>query len=172
MNQASDMEFKSAMGLKGRAHIELRSAWNDDGSRYREHGRFAVRVKETRDIYNTITELMDAHVADQMSDQGQAAIGYMSVGTGTGQTSASTGMATSLDRNALTSTTQGAAGDDNDVIYVGTWAAADGTGAITEAGIMQADDDASLMTYADFAVINKGAADSLVITWTVTFGAS
>ena len=172
MNQISDMKFKSAMGLKGHAHIELRSAWNDDGSRYRERGRFAVRIKETRDIYNTITEGMDAQVADQMSDQGFAAIGFMSVGTGSGQIAADTGMDATLDRNALDSTTLGLGAADNDVIYVTTWAPADGTGAITEAGIMKADDDASLMTYSDFAVINKGAADSLVITWTVTFGAS
>jgi len=172
MTETTDMKFKSSQGIKGRAHIELVSAYNDDGSRYREHGRFARRVKEVRDIANTITELMDAQVADQMADQTDAAIGYMSVGTGTGQTSASIGLATSLDRNALTSTTQGAGGDDNDVVYVGTWAAADGTGAITEAGILRLDDNTSMMTYSSFAVINKGAADSLVITWTVTFGAS
>ena len=115
---------------------------------------------------------MDVQVADQMSDQGQAAIGYMAVGTGTGQTSASTGLATSLDRNALDSTTQGGGGDDNDVIYVCTWAAGDGTGAITEAGVMRDDDNTKLMLYADFAAVNKLAADSLVITWTATFGAS
>ena len=154
----SDMDFKSRLGIKGKAHLQLFGA---DGL-----------LKDERLIYNTITELMDAQVADQMSDQGQAAIGYMAVGTGSGQTSASTGLAANLDRNALTSTTQGAAGDDNDVIYVGTWAAADGTGAITEAGILELDNDTSLMTYADFAVVNKLAADTLVITWTVTFGAS
>ena len=153
-----DMQFKSSMGLVGHAHIELRGP---DGS-----------VKAIRDIVNTITELMDAHVADQMSDQGEAAIGYMAVGTGSGQTSASTGLAVSLERHALDSTTQGAAGDDNDVIYVATWGAGVGTGAITEAGILRADDNLTMMNYSDFAVINKGAADSLVITWTDTFGAS
>ena len=129
-------------------------------------------IKEQRRIHNTVTELMDAHVADCLSDQSDGTIDYMAVGTGTGQTSASTGLATTLDRNALTSTTQGAAGADNDVVYVGDWAAADGTGAITEAGLMRDDDDTKLMLYADFAVINKGAADTLQITWTATFGAS
>ena len=158
MNQVSDMGFESKMGIKGLCHIGL---YGPDG-----------KLKEERTIHNTVTELMDAQVADQMSDQGQAAIGYMAVGTGTGQTSASTGLATSLDRNALDSTTLGVGAADNDVIYVCTWAAADGTGPITEAGVMELDDDATLMLYADFAVINKGAADSLVITWTATFGAS
>ena len=158
MEQTRDMEFKSKQGIRGHAHLELRGP---DG-----------RIKEVRDIENTITELMDAQVADQMSDQGAAAIGYMGVGTGSGQTSASTGLATPLDRNALTSTTLGAGGDDNDVTYVGDWAAGDGTGAITEAGILRADDNVTLMTYADFAVVNKLAADTLSISWVTTYGAS
>ena len=115
---------------------------------------------------------MDAHVADCLSDQGDGTIDYMAVGTGSGQTSADTGLDATLDRNALTSTTQGGGAADNDVVYVGTWAAGDGTGAITEAGLMRDDDDTKLMLYADFAVVNKGAADTLTITWTATFGAS
>ena len=121
---------------------------------------------------NTITALMDAHVADQLSDQGEAAIGFMAIGTGTGQTSASTGLATSLARVALDSTTQGTGAADNDVVYVATFPAGTGTGAITEAGIMRLDDDASLMSYDDFTVRNKGAGDPLVATWTHVHGAS
>lgn len=158
MLKKSDMGFKSKLGIKGILTLRL---FGPDG-----------KLKEERIIENTITELLDAHVADQMSDSGDAAIGFMAVGTGTGQTSASTGLANSLDRNALTSTTQQGAGDDNDVIYVGDWAAGDGTGALTEAGILLADDNITLMTYADFAVVNKLAADTLQINWTVTFGAS
>lgn len=153
-----DQGLKSELGLKGICHVRL---FGPDGE-----------LKEERVIENTITELMDAQIADQMSDQGQAAIGFMAVGTGSGQGSADVGLATSLDRNALTSTTQQAGADDNDVEYVGDWAPGDGTGAITEAGIMQADNNTTMMTYADFAVVNKLAADSLKITWTVTYGAS
>ncbi len=146
------------MGIRGEMHAELRD----------ENGN----LKDERLIMNTITELCDAHVADQMSDSGDAAIGYMSVGTGTGQGSASIGLATSLDQNALTSTTQGTAGDDNDVVFVGDWAAGDGTGAITEAGIFHAANNTSMMAVSSFSVINKGAADTLKITWTLSFGAS
>ena len=158
MLQVKDQEFHSKMGIKGLFHATL---FGPDGE-----------IKEERIIHNTVTELSDAHVADQLSDSGEAAIGFMAVGTGSGQTSASVGLAVSLERHALTSTTQGAAGADNDVIYVGTWNAGTGTGAITEAGIITADNNTSLQYYADFSVINKGAADSLVITWTATFGAS
>ena len=115
---------------------------------------------------------MDAQVADQMSDGAGAAIGFIAVGTGTGQTSASVGLAVDLDRNALTSTVQGAGGDDNDSIYTGDWAAGDGTGAITEAGVFLANNNTTMMLYADFGVVNKGGADTLQITWTATYGAS
>ncbi len=158
MLQTKNQGLHSKVGIRGLCSVKLFGPGGE--------------LKEERLIYNTVTELMDVQVADALSDQGDGTIDYMAVGTGTGQTSASTGLATSLDRNALDSTTQGAAGDDNDVIYVCTWAAGDGTGAITEAGVMRDDDDTKLMLYADFLVINKAAGDSLVITWTATFGAS
>jgi len=159
MLQEKDQGFESKIGIKGLFHAQLFSPEGD--------------LKEERIVHNTVTELCDAHVADQLSDvPGEAAIGFMAVGTGTGQTSASVGLATSLERHALDSTTQGAGAADNDLVYVATWGAGTGTGAITEAGILTADNDTSLQYYADFAVINKGAADSLVITWTATFGAS
>lgn len=149
--------FHDKMGIKGECRIVLT---RPDGT------------TDERLILNTVTELMDAQVADQMSDGSGAAIGWMAVGTGTGQGSASTGLAVSLDRNALTSTTQGGGGADNDSVYIGDWAAGDGTGAITEAGVLLADNNTTLMLVASFSVINKGASDTLQITWTATYGAS
>ena len=136
MLERSDMGFHSKQGIKGTLHLKL---FGPDGE-----------LKEERIIENTITELMDVQVADALSGGGDGTIDYMAVGTGSGQTSASTGLAVSLDRNALTSTTQQGGADDNDVVYVGDWAAGDGTGSITEAGIMRDDDNTKLMTYADF----------------------
>ncbi len=158
MKQGFGLGIHSKLGIKGKAHLKL---FGPDGE-----------LKEERIIYNTVTELMDAQVADQMSDGAGAAIGYMAVGTGSGQGSASTGLAVSLDINALTSTTQGGGGSDNDSVYIGDWAAGDGTGAITEAGVFLANNNTTMMLYADFSVVNKGAADTLQITWTATYGAS
>ncbi len=153
------VEKEDKTGIKGLFHAEL---FGPDGV-----------LKEERIIQNTVTALSDAHVADALSDTpAEAQIDYMAVGTGAGQTSASTGLATSLERHALTSTTLGVGVADNDLVYVGTWGAGVGTGAITEAGILTADNDTSLQYYADFGVITKGALDSLVITWTASFGAS
>lgn len=156
MYQEKDKGLNSRMSIRGLCHIRL---FGEDG-----------KLKEERIVHNTVTALGDAHVADKMSDAGEAAMGWMAVGTGT---PTATALQTELDRNALTSTTQGTGAADNDVIYVGDWAAGDGTGAITEAGIFNLTTlGGTMFVSSSFAVINKGAADTLQITWTVTFGAS
>ena len=143
------------------------------------HGRAVLkdelgRIKELREFDNVFTDVGDAHVADQMaSTPGEAAMSDMSIGTVTTTLVAtSTVLGGELDRNTLTSFTQGAGADDNKVVYVGDWAAGDGTGAITEAGIFNAHtaDSGTMLCGQTFSVINKGASDTLQITWTVTFG--
>jgi len=112
------------------------------------------------------------HIADQLSDKGEAAMSHMAVGTGTTAAAAGdTALGTELDRNALTSKTQGAGADANKVTYVGDWAAGDGTGAITEAGIFNSASAGTLLARSVFAVKNKGAGDSLTLTWTLTISA-
>jgi len=153
------VDIQDEMGIRGKIHVEL---FGPDG-----------KLKDERFIKNTFTQLGDAHVADCLSDQGDGTIDYLGIGSVTGgKTTASTGLEASEARVADDSTTQGVGVADNDVVYVATFAAGVGTAAIVEAGILRDNDNTKLMCYADFAVINKGAADSLVITWTVTYGAS
>jgi len=137
------------------------------------HGRAVLtdelgRIKELREFDNVFTDVGDAHVADQMaSTPGEAAMSDMSIGTVTTTlTAGDTTLGGELDRNTLTSFTQGAGGDDNKVVYVGDWAAADGTGAITEAGIFNSHtaDSGTMLCAQTFSVINKGASDTLQIT--------
>ena len=153
-------ELKDCVARKGKLNIEL---FGPDG-----------KVKEKREISNLMVNVGEAHIADQLSSSpGEDAMSHMAIGTGTTDpASTDTVLANEIDRNALTSRTQGAGGDDNDVIYVGDWAAGDGTGAITEAGILNAAAVGSLLARATFAAINKGASDTLKITWTVTIGSS
>ena len=138
------------------------------------HGRAVLKdaeglVKELREFDNVFTDVGDAHVADQMaSTPGEGAMSDMAIGTVTTTlTAGDTQLGGELDRNTLTSFIQGAGGDDNKVVYVGDWAAADGTGAITEAGIMNSHtaDSGTLLCAQTFSVINKGAADTLQITY-------
>ena len=132
------------------------------------------KLKEERKIENLMTNAGEAHIADQLvSSQDESAMSHMAIGTGTTDpTSTQTALVNEIDRNALTSRTQGAGADDNDVIYVGDWAAGDGTDAITEAGIFNSSAAGTMLARSTFSVINKGASDTLKITWTVTIGSS
>jgi hypothetical protein len=103
-------------------------------------------------------------VADRMNDA-NAVMSHMAVGTGTTEVlAAQTALITENDRNALTSTTV----TDNAVAYVATWAAGDATAAITEAGIFDASTGGDMLARTKFDVVNKGSADSMTITWTIT----
>ena len=90
---------------------------------------------------------------------------HMALGTGTNAAAVGdTTLQTEIDRNALTSTTV----STNTVAYGCTWAAGDGTGAITEAGLFDAASSGDMLARTVFSVVNKGASDSITITWTIT----
>ena len=103
-------------------------------------------------------------VADRMNNA-NTVMTHMAVGTGTNAAAAGdTTLQTENDRNALTSTTV----TTNAVAYVATWAAGDATAAITEAGIFDAASSGDMLARTKFDVVNKGSADSMTITWTIT----
>lgn len=126
-------------------------------------------LKESDHGENQVTLVGDAHVADQLSDQGEAAMGWMSVGTTSGgKTEASTQLEAENTKNALTSgPTQGAGASDHEVEYVGTftgiaatlveWAVSNNAGADTGTYLMYAE-GSHVMTNPD----------TLVITWTLS----
>ena len=49
-----------------------------------------------------------------------------------------------------------------------TFGAGTGTGAVTEAGILNASSSGTLLCRTEFSVVNKGSSDSMTVTWTVT----
>ena len=126
-------------------------------------------LKDERRIHNLVVTAGKNHIADQLSSSpGQAAMSHMAVGTGsTAPAAGDTALGTEIDRNALTSRTDAT----NVVTYVGDWAAGDATNsAIAEAGIFNASSSGTMLARATFTAINKGASDTLKITWTVTIG--
>jgi hypothetical protein len=105
------------------------------------------------------------YIASRMKDATATAMSHMAIGTGS--TAAAAGdstLGTEAGRVSLTSTTV----TSNAVAYVATFGAGTGTGAITEAGIFNASSSGDMLCRTVFSVINKGAADTLGITWTVT----
>jgi len=66
------------------------------------------KIKERQTIDNLVVDTGRYHIADQLSDQGEAAMSHMEIGTGsTGQVAADTALETPLNRQALASKTQG-----------------------------------------------------------------
>lgn len=149
--------FRDGIGLRGIMVAELHD----------KNGKLKAR----REIHNTVTTLAHKMAADQLlASPSLVTPGWMEVGTGSGQGAADATLAVYIagSRTALDSKTRGA----NAIItMVCTFAAGVGTGAITEAGTFNVvtQNTTDLLTYASFAAINKGADDSLVITWTLTF---
>lgn len=112
------------------------------------------------------------HIADQLAGRQQAQMSHMAIGTGTtAVVAANTALEIELDRNALDSRTQGAGADANKVTYICTWAAGDGTGAITEAGIFNSASAGQMLCRSVFPVKNKEAGESMVQTWILTVSA-
>lgn len=144
--------------MHGKVHIVLKGP---DG---------AIKDQETVD--NLVVATGRYHIADQLAGLSAAAMAYMAIGTGTTAASATdTALETELDRNALTSKTQGSSTDANKVTYVADWAAGDGTGAITEAGIFNSASAGDMLCRSVFSVKNKASGDSLTMTWVLTISA-
>lgn len=122
------------------------------------------KLKDERILHNTTKNAGLYGVLDQiLASPTLVKVGWMAIGTGS---PTATLLGTELDRNALTSKTRSNAV----VTLVGDWTAGDGTGAITEAGLFDVvtANTVNMWASASFAAINKGAADTLQISWTLT----
>ena len=124
------------------------------------------KQKENFTIPNLVVTTGLAYIASRMKDATATAMTHMAVGTGsTAAAAGNTALETQLgSRVSLTSTTV----TSNSTAYVATFGAGVGTGALTEAGIFNASTSGTMLCRTLFAVINKGAADTMTITWTIT----
>jgi hypothetical protein len=135
-------------------------------------GKLTVEIKnkqgeviDIREVKNLVVDDGLEYIASRMKDATATAMSHMAIGTGSSAAAASdTALGTEAARQALTSTTVTA----NAVAYVASFGAGTGTGAITEAGILNAASSGTLLCRTVFSVVNKGASDSMTITWTVT----
>lgn len=123
-----------------------------------------------QDEHNLVVSTGLAYIASRMRDATATAMSHMAVGSGTtAAAAANSALGTQLARVALDSTTVVTTSVTGDSVqYVATFAAGTGTGAVTEAGIFNAATAGTMLCRTVFPVINKGALDSLVITWKVT----
>lgn len=141
--------------LKGRVAMVLRDAQGN--------------VKAEQEINNLVVNSGLDFIASRMKDATATAMSHMAIGAGTTAAAAGdTALESELGRNALTSTTV----TSNAVAYVATFGAGVGTGAVTEAGLLNAGTGGDMLCRTVFSVVNKAADDSLQITWTVTLSAA
>lgn len=124
------------------------------------------KLKQRRELHNLIPTVGKEGIVDNLlASPSLGKPTHMAIGTGTEAAAAGdTTLKTELDRNALAEKTR----SGKVVTMKAEWVAGDGTGAITEAGLFSASSSGTLFTRAVFSVINKGAEDSLTITWKIT----
>lgn len=142
------------MRAAGRVHIQL---FDQNGN-----------LKEEQTVKNLVVDDGLEHIADRLGASSPATrMSHMEVGTGTTAPAAGdTTLETAIASSRVSLTTQTVS--TNTVEYVGDFPAGTGTGAVTEAGVFNASSSGTLLCRTTFSVVNKGAADTLKITWTLT----
>jgi hypothetical protein len=117
------------------------------------------------EVDNLVVTVGKEFVASRMVGTAQAVMSHMAVGTNaTAAANANVALGAENGRVALAS----GAASGAVVTYSATFPAGTATGAITEAGIFNAGSSGTMLCRTVFSAINKGASDSLTITWTVT----
>lgn len=122
-------------------------------------------LKEKAHIPNLVVQVGRDFIASRMKDATANVMSHMAVGEdNTTPAIGNTALGTEIGRVALDST----AVNNNVVTYVATFPAGTGTGGLEEAGIFNDGTAGTMLCRTTFAIVNKAAADSMVITWAIT----
>ena len=121
--------------------------------------------KDYRKIENVVVAVGKQIIAARLVGNTIAVPSHMAVGTdATAAATGQTALGGELGRVVLDSTTR----VSNVLTYVATFPAGTGTGALTEAAILNAASTGNMLCRTTFSVVNKAVGDSIVITWNVT----
>lgn len=130
-------------------------------------GKLSIEIngEVVQEVDNLVVTAGKNFVASRMVGTASAVISHMAIGTtNTAAAAGDTALAAEAARVAVS----GASATTNVVTYSATFPAGTGTGAIVEAGLLNAGSGGTMLCRTVFSVINKGASDSMTITWTVT----
>ena len=129
-------------------------------------------VKDVREVKNLVVNTGLGHITTRMLGTTQGVMSHMALGSGaTAANATDTTLGSQLgSRKVFDSVTQSGSSNES-IVYVTTFNAGEATGAVTEAGIFNASTSGVMLCRTVFAVVNKGASDTLQITWTVTLSA-
>ena len=135
----------------------------NDGLKLKGKLAISLNGKIIQEVDNLVVTAGKGYVASRMKDATATAMSHMAIGSGSTAAAASdTALGNQLGRVALTSTTVSNAV----VTYVASFPAGTGTGAVTEAAILNASSGGTMLCRTVFSVVNKGAQDSMTVTWT------
>ena len=132
-------------------------------------GKLAISLNGTvvQEVDNMVVTAGKNWIASRMNAASAGVMTHMAVGTGTTAAAlANTTLGTELVRQVLTTSGGTVAGAV--VTFATTYAAGTATGAITEAAILNASSAGTMLARTVFSVVNKGALDTMTISWAVT----
>lgn len=121
-------------------------------------------LKDRREIKNLVVTTGKEFIAARMVGT-PTEMSHMAIGAGTTAAAAGdTALGSELGRVTLASDSASGAV----VTYTASFPAGTGTGAVTEAGVLNAGSGGTMLCRTVFAVVNKGADDAMSITWQIT----
>ena len=132
-------------------------------------GKLAISLNGTvvQEVDNMVVTAGKNWIASRMNAASDGVMTHMAVGTGTTAAAlANTTLVTELARQVLTTSGGSVAGAV--ITFATTYAAGTATGAITEAAILNASSAGTMLARTVFSVVNKGALDTMTISWAVT----
>jgi hypothetical protein len=142
------MSFQDTVALKGKLTITLNGAI-------------------VQEIKNLVVTAGKGWIADRMQGVSEDVMSHMAVGTGTSAAViGDTTLGTEVARVALG--TSGGVVAGAVITFETTYAAGVATAALTEAGIFNDPTTGTMLARTVFATVNKGASDSMTISWDVT----
>jgi len=123
------------------------------------------QVKTDEIFKNLVVNVGKDFVASRMVAASATVMSHMAIGSGTTAPAAGD---TTLDSELGRVTLASSSATGAVVTYTASFPAGTGTGAVTEAGIFNAGTAGTMLCRTVFSVVNKGANDSMSVTWTVT----
>jgi hypothetical protein len=151
-DQVEQSTGKESLKFHVNLHIELRDEYGNLKDERHEHNLICTSGKNA---------LLSASAS-------KALLTYTYVAIGTGATAAAitdTALQTEVARSPTQTPTNPTAASYQ-VVYL--FPAGTGTGAITEAGLLDAASVGNLLAHQVFSVINKASTDTLSMTWTIS----
>jgi hypothetical protein len=130
-------------------------------------GRLIIEINDevVQEVDNLVVTAGKNYVASRIKDASATAMSHMAVGTNnTAAAAGQTALSAETARVALTSTTV----SNNTVTYAATFGAGTGTGALVEAGILNASSSGTMLCRTVYTTVNKGSSDSMTVTWVIT----